>query len=266
MNKKVIQITSSHNEQMKRWKKLHSRKGRMKYQALLVEGEHLVSEAIRAQVPIRSLIVDEKQEEKVKQLNTSAPIYMLSSSLFHSLMETESPQGIAAEIHMKEWKEEELLAHAPSRSIFLLLDAIQDPGNLGTILRTAEAAGVTGVFIGKGTVDPYNPKVVRAAMGSIFRLPLVQVDLSLCLPRLKERGIHIIGTSPHAGKWHFEYTFPSKVAILLGNEGRGVDPALFSFVDEQVMIPMPGGTESLNVAITSAILLYERIRQQYLRG
>jgi TrmH family RNA methyltransferase len=178
-------------------------------------------------------------------------------------VETENPQGIAAVVEMPLWSEDELLARASTTATYLLLDAIQDPGNLGTILRTAEAAGVTGIWLGKGTVDLFNSKVVRAAMGSVFRLPTVQVDLMEQIPKLIQHGVTIIGTSPRAGNYHFQYSYPAKSAILLGNEGRGVNPAFSPLVDTEVQIPMLGRTESLNVSITSAILLYERVRQQY---
>jgi TrmH family RNA methyltransferase len=260
MNKQ-IQITSSQNEQIKRWKKLRSRKGREQFRSLLIEGEHLVKEALRSKVTIRSWILNEQSKEFIEYLDHPAPIYQLSNSLFASLMETQAPQGIAAEIEMKSWQIEELLETDDLAKTFLLLDAIQDPGNLGTILRTAEAAKVTGIFLGQGTVDRYNPKVVRAAMGSVFRLPIVQMDLSTCFTYLKENGVTIVNTSPHAGNLSFEYQFPRQVAILLGNEGNGVHSDWLSFVDDEEMIPMPGNTESLNVAVTSAILLYERIRQ-----
>ncbi len=262
MKHKFIQLTSPQNEQFKKWKKLKTRKGREKSRSLLVEGEHLVQEAVRAQVPIRALIIDRKQKEKVKAWNLSSPTYELPTELFNQLVDTESPQGVIAEIEIKFWQVEELLPIQAEQWTFLLLDEVQDPGNLGTILRTAESAGVKGIFLGKGTVDPYNPKVVRAAMGSVFRLPLISLPLPEVFSLLQKWDVQLIGTSPHAGKMPFELRFPSKVAFVLGNEGRGIAPGHLAMLDTHVMIPMPGKTESLNVAVTGAILLYERIRQQ----
>jgi TrmH family RNA methyltransferase len=262
MKHKFIQLTSAQNEQFKKWKKLKTRKGREKNRSLLVEGEHLVLEAIRSQVPIRALIIDQKQREKVKAWNIFSPTYELSTDLFNQLVDTESPQGMIAEIGIKFWQVEELLPIKAEQWTFLLLDGIQDPGNLGTILRTAESAGVNGIFLGKGTVDPYNSKVVRAAMGSVFRLPLISLPIPSVIPLLQKWDVQLIGTSPHAGKMPFELHFPSRVAFVLGNEGRGIAPEHLAMLDTQVMIPMPGKTESLNVAVTGAMLLYERIRQQ----
>jgi TrmH family RNA methyltransferase len=168
-------------------------------------------------------------------------------------------------VEQPKWPEERLLAEKREEETHLLLDAVQDPGNLGTLIRTAEAVGATAVWLGKGTVDPFNAKTVRAAMGSAFRLPLISADLTEAISRLKERGVTIVGTSPHAGQAHFEYRYPKKTAFLLGNEGKGVDPALQALSDVEVKLPMPGGTESLNVSVTGAVLVYERLRQQRFR-
>jgi RNA methyltransferase, TrmH family len=263
---KIRKLMSSQNDLTKRWKKLHTKKGRFQLRTLLIEGEHLIKEAIRGQIPVRAVIINEEKWEQVERFleheEITAPIYVLPTSLFATVVETETPQGIAAEIDLPDWKMEEFLTLERPADLFLVLDAIQDPGNLGTIIRTAEAANVSGIFLGKGTVDPFNSKVVRSAMGSLFRLPLFQVELKKLLPQMREMGVRIVGTSPHAELYHFQYSFPTKVAILLGNEGRGLDPALSSWLDTEVVIPMPGNTESLNVAVTSAILLYEHVRQR----
>lgn len=265
----VIPITSPNNEQLKKWKKLHTRKGRLQSGLLLVEGEHLFAEALSAGITFRAVLVDEGIHESVfsflREHPVNTPVYSLSSSLFSSVVETDSPQGIAAVIDQPAWTMEQVIEKSDQPATFLLLDAVQDPGNVGTMIRTAEAAGVRGLLLGKGTVDLFNSKVVRSAMGSVFRLPAVQVDLMQAIPVLKQKGVTIVGTSPYAGTYHFHYSYPERTAILLGNEGRGVDSAFHSWLDAEVLIPMPGRTESLNVSITSAILLYEIVRQQYPR-
>jgi TrmH family RNA methyltransferase len=267
MEKRIKTITSPQNETYKRWKKLLSRKGRETYGTLLVEGEHLVEEALRAGLSIRSWIVREGNgESKWEKFWTFAEgkVYRLPPQLFAQLVETESPQGIVVEVGKPKWEEDQLPLYEDRSVTFLLIDAIQDPGNLGTILRTAQAAGVDGVYIGRGTVDPFQGKVLRSSMGAVFHLPLFFVNLEEAMPALKQKGIKIFGTSPHAGTSHFEVNYPKKVAFLLGNEGRGVAPHLQELVDSSVKIPMPGQTESLNVSITAGVLLYERIRQDYL--
>jgi RNA methyltransferase, TrmH family len=257
-------IRSNQNEQYKRWRKLHRRKGRERYGALLVEGPHLVAEAMDAGWKVRACLVEEGKEGLLEEIpgirEGSFPVYRLPVPLFRSLMDTETPQGVAAELEIPPLGDEEA---PPVGETLILLDAVQDPGNLGTILRTAEAAGAAAVFLGKGTADPYNSKTVRAAMGSLFRLPVRRVELASAILDLRRRGVVVIGTHPRAETLHFCYEYPPRTAFLLGNEGRGVDPDLERLVDAQVRVPMPGGVESLNVSVTAAVLLYERLRQKW---
>ncbi|MFC7442891.1 TrmH family RNA methyltransferase [Laceyella putida] len=265
MNRRVL-ITSPQNEQVKRWKKLHSKKGRLQEQALLIEGEHLLLEAHTASVRFEAILVNSEKADAWRRIEGRLPmdvvVYELAPAIFDALVDTETPQGVAAVISIPVWPREAWLEKEGDLT-YLLLDAIQDPGNLGTMIRTAQAAGVDGILLGKGTVDPFNAKVVRAAMGAIFRVPLIQMDLAEAIPLLQAHGVTIVNTSPHAGAYHFDYPYPSRVALLLGNEGRGVDEKHLAHVDAAIKIPMPGETESLNVSITSAILMYERIRQQF---
>lgn len=263
----IISIQSSNNEKLKQWKKLHTKKGRMQTRTLMIEGEHLFLEAVSAGLSFTAILFDQQKREEalsfLQRFPLQAPIYEVASSLFQGIVETETPQGIAAVVEMPQWSWEDFIVPKQAVATYIILDAVQDPGNLGTMLRTAQAAGMSGFLLGKGTVDPFNSKVVRAAMGSVFRLPILQLDLKEGLRQLKEQGVTIVGTSPHAGTPHFTYSFPQQSAILLGNEGRGVDPSLQPWIDDEVMIPMPGSTESLNVSITHAILVYERVRQSY---
>ncbi|SFX77364.1 RNA methyltransferase, TrmH family [Thermoactinomyces sp. DSM 45891] len=258
-------ITSVQNTALKRWKKLKTRKGRKEYQSFLIEGEHLIQEAIRAGAKFVTVMVEEEQQEKWEKFfcthQVEVPCYVLPAPIFQSLVETETPQGAMAEIEMHRWEENDLLQQGTST--FLLLDEVQDPGNVGTLLRTAQGMGITGVYLGHGTVDLYNPKVVRASMGALFHVPIFPRNLELAIQSMKQKGITIVGTSPHAGQCHFEYPFPSRTAILLGNEGRGVNPDVLAQADVEVQIPMPGNTESFNVSVTGAILMYERVRQSY---
>ena len=268
--KRIERITSSENQQLKLWKKLKTRKGRKQQEALLIEGEHLLEEAIGAKLSFQAVIFSEIAKEKskdwLKRIPEMVPVYELPSSLFNQLVETATPQGMAAVVKRPEWSLDELWKNEADKKTLLLIDSIQDPGNLGTLIRTAKATGMDGIFLGKGTVDPFNGKVVRASMGAIFKVPLWQEDLELIFPVLKERKVTVVNTSPHSNQSYFHYSFPLRTAILLGNEGRGVNRHFEKYVDDHVTIPMPGGTESLNVSITGALLMYERIRQRSLRG
>ncbi|MGA8941177.1 MAG: RNA methyltransferase [Thermoactinomyces sp.] len=265
--KRIHAITSPDNKQLKNWQKLKTRKERKKQGAFLIEGEHLLEEAACANLPFLAAIFSSEIEEKIPlwlgKLPEQVPVYVIEPSLFHKLTETETPQGMAAVVKWPVWSLDEIWTKNEPRRTFLLLDSIQDPGNLGTLIRTAKAAGIDGIFLGKGSVDPFNGKVVRSAMGAIFKLPLWQADLKEILPDLKARGVTIVNTSPRATRYHFDYTFPDQVAVLLGNEGRGVQAALGEYVDVDLKIPMPGEMESLNVSVTGSLLLYERICQHY---
>jgi RNA methyltransferase, TrmH family len=263
-NLKPINLTSPHNDLIKRWRKLHSRKGRQSLGSLWIEGEHLVEEAVKAGWRIRALIVDRDREAEhrswwEKRLG-HVPVYWLPPRLYRTLTDTETPQGIAAEVEIPKAEADQTI---PPAGVLLLLDAVQDPGNVGTMLRTARAVGAAGVWLGKGTVDPYNPKVVRAAMGALFHVPIRMADLHEELPRLRSAGYWVVGTHPRGEFVHFDVLYPKRTAFLLGNEGRGVAPELLQGADRKVAIPMPGGAESLNVSITASLLLYEYLRQQH---
>lgn len=255
---KIQRITSARNEKVKRWRKLSTRKGREEHGCLLIEGEKLLQEAIRAGWSIRSILVSEEGTPLLKPFaGSDVPVYSLYASTFAQLVDTQSPPGIAAELAIPDERD----FPAPE-GVVLLLDALQDPGNLGSILRTAEAAGVKDLWLGDGTVDPHNPKVVRSAMGSLFRSRIRRGPLKEAIGELKRRGYQVLATSPRAEKAHFDMVYPEKTAFLLGNEGNGLSHAVEVLADEQIRIPMPGEVESLNVSVTAGILLFERVRQK----
>lgn len=260
---KVNRIQSRQNRLLKHWKKLQKSKERRKAQTFFIEGEHLLKEAIASNLTMVACIVMEEKWSWFRSRfafdQIDSPIYLLPASIFHTLMETETPQGIAAEVRFPNRVKQE---QTFSGDTYLLLDAIQDPGNLGTIIRTAEATNVDEIWLGKGSVDPTNAKVIRAAMGSSFRVLTFQECLDRVIPQMKRQGIQVIGTSPRATHPYYAYPYADRVAFLFGNEGRGVDPKLRALVDDEVMIPMHGKTESLNVSVTASILLYERLRQR----
>lgn len=261
----TINLSSPQNDTFKKWRKLQqSRKERTRKKQLLIEGEHLLTEARESGSTFHAVICDEGRKDAIGTWESwlqknGVPVYSLRHALYRDLMETETPQGPAAVIDMPKpvsFKMDE------ERSLVLLLDRIQDPGNLGTILRTADAAGVSFVGLGKGTVDPFNPKVVRSAMGALFRIPFDVIELSNWITRFRTAGGQVIGTTMHAEQVHYEVTYPSQVAFLLGNEGQGIEPSLLGMTDRNVRIPLPGQAESLNVATASAVLLYEVVRQR----
>jgi RNA methyltransferase, TrmH family len=258
-------ITSPQNQKVKHWKKLQTKKGRSLHQAYLIEGIHLILEAKKADACIQAIVVSETFADSdgvVATYASSVPVYELPQPLFAQLSETEQTQGVLAELKLPEWDIQEQIAVGET---YLLLDAVQDPGNLGTILRTAWAAGVGMVVLGKGTVDRFNSKVIRSTMGALFYLPVVEASLRELLPTLKSEGIEVIGTSPHNGIYSYDYRFPKRVALVLGNEGRGIAPELQAQLDQAIMVPMLGDAESYNVSVTTAMVLYEYIRQKLVK-
>lgn len=243
-----IMITSIQNERVKEWRKLHTRKGRTRANKFLIEGFHLIEEALTSNWSIEQLIIREGIE--VPSWAQSLRVMRVSSSVFNHVAQTETPQGIAAVVSMK------VLSFERSTHV-LLLDAIQDPGNLGTIIRTADAAGFSAVFLGKGTVDMYNDKVIRATQGSLFHIPVIQTYLYETIKMLKQEEYTILAAdlTPEAAFYH-DIDIPQKGAIILGNEGAGIDSSYVEQAHKVIKIPIYGRAESLNVSVAAGILMY----------
>ena len=174
-------------------------------------------------------------------------LYTLKDSLLRELCSTEEPQGVVAVVRMNE------VDLNKEGSFYILCDKVQDPGNLGTIIRTAHAAGVDGVILTKGTVDIYNEKTIRSTMGSMFYIPIILEDSDFTITK-----------SLKGNKDFFKEDLSGKIIISVGNEGNGVSEEVYSLSDKKVKIPMPGGAESLNVAIATSIVIYEKVRQNQL--
>lgn len=259
-------IHSSNNQRLKEWRKLSQRKQRHRNKHFLVEGYHLIEEALLANAEVKELIFSTPKvgalEAMVKRYRElplsirnvvdkgSVEITFLEERLFNELFNLPAPQGIGALIGFNHE------VRMGGDGALLLLDRIQDPGNLGTIIRTATAAGFGGIYLGEGSVDPYNEKVIRATQGALFHLPLVEIDLAHLLPQLKRQGYTIWATDLRGAKSYHQLPVPKQVALILGNEGSGVAPSLVKEADQAVKIPHFGAVESLNVASAAAILLY----------
>ncbi len=149
--------------------------------------------------------------------------------------------------------------------LVVAVDGVQDPGNLGTIIRSADAVGAQGIVLGKGTVDLYNPKTVRSTMGSMFHLPIAEADLTQLLPRAQAGGAQLVITDLSASRSCYDLDLTKPTWLVLGNEGSGVSPEVSALVNETVIIPMRGESESLNVAMAATVLLFEAMRQRLLK-
>lgn len=244
-------ITSVQNQQVKDWKKLHKRKYREKEQKFLIEGHHLVEEAKKSQWKIETVIV--RDGEVLPERCQSEEIELVDERVFKEIAQTKTPQGIAAVIQMKK-QEESYLSHT------LLLDAIQDPGNLGTIIRTADAAGFQTIVLGEGTVDVYNEKVIRASQGSIFHVHIIRNNLQAVINRLKKEGTTIYAAALQEAMMLNDVVPDEKIALMLGNEGAGIEEQLVALADVTVKIPIHGKAESLNVSVAAGILMYHMLK------
>ncbi|MEN2765616.1 TrmH family RNA methyltransferase [Ornithinibacillus xuwenensis] len=240
-------LTSAKNEKVKNWKKLHMRKERINSETFLIEGFHLIEEAIQSKWEIKEIILQEGTI--LPDWNINCSVTEVTENVFQQISQTKTPQGIAAVVRFRRQQE-------VTGDYILLLDSIQDPGNLGTIIRTADAAGFDAVILGEGTVDLYNDKVVRATQGSIFHIPVRQENLTNRIQVLKQDGFSIWASALTNSKDYHKLTITSKVALILGNEGAGIQAKFLETADEIVKIPIYGKAESLNVSVAAGILMY----------
>ncbi|MCY7321891.1 MAG: RNA methyltransferase [Phormidesmis sp. CAN_BIN36] len=255
-------LTSLQNPLIKQLRKLHRAKERREQQLFLLEGTHLLEEACAAQAALETVCHTEawrSQHPTLWQSLTSIAqrIELVSSDVLKAIATTVEPDGVVATAER---------IHAQPlhfTQLGLMLETIQDPGNLGTIIRTAAAAGAEGLLISDDSVDLDNPKVLRSSAGQWFRLPMaVSADLTADILKCKAAGMQVISTVPTAPQTYWEVDFCQPTLILLGNEGAGLSQALNDLADRQVTIPLSRGVESLNVAISAALILYEVKRQR----
>lgn len=256
-------INSKDNKNIKDIKKLKDKKYRDKLNLFIVEGFRFAEEAFKAREDILYVAIDEREEERFNEspiktyLNKDSSVLLVSSGIFKELCDTQTPQGILLVVRRKKDIENY------QKGLYVLADRIQDPGNLGTIIRTAHAVGACGVIITKGTVDPYNLKTLRSTMGSIFHVNIIEEDSDLTVTKsLKEQGHILIAAALKAKADFYELSLNRDLILAVGNEGEGLSKEIMDLSDVSFRIPMPGGTESLNAAVSCAVVLYEIIRQK----
>jgi len=264
-------LCSRQNSRIKYVKHLASRKFRRQEKKFIVEGVRFLEEAIQENWPL-DLVLHTTQAARVPRtgillqtLNEQGtPVLAVCDELFKEIADTHSPQGILGVAHMPEMSaKEHLFKPAPEHDLLILTDGIQDPGNLGTIIRCADAFGAGGVLILKGCVDPYSSKVLRSTMGAVFRVPIIQIDDSDWLfEQLHKFGWHIIVGAPKGSLLLQQCDLTDPVVLVVGNEAEGVSEAVLKLAQNSVRIPMPGRAESLNAGIAAGIMLYETLRQR----
>lgn len=249
---------SINNPQVKNWRKLQNRKERTKTKSYLIEGFHLIEEAINHQkqainkIMVREDLVKSTELKVISKAIAKDQIVVITKQIADGISETETNQGLFAEMKIiEEAFPTEITAP------FLFLDAVQDPGNVGTMIRTADAAGFQGVVLGKGTVDLYNDKTLRAAQGSHLHLEIHQGDLVEFIQKFRENELDVLGTELNAeAKSYKDVKVDTAFGLIVGNEGVGVSKEVLDLVDQNIYIPMKGHAESLNVAIAASILMF----------
>ena len=259
-------IESKNNPRLKELRRTLAQPGSHPHGLAAVEGPNLVEEALRSGLVVRSVFAELETEKFVSRLRLAASTEVLLAprALLAQALTTESPQLIAALLEPPVWSWKDLLQKQknPQNHLILVLAGLQDPGNLGTILRSAEAFGATGIVALTGTVSPWNPKAVRASAGSLFRLPLVASTPEEAFAKLRTAGVRIWTTALRESTPAPAADLAPPTAILIGNEGKGVPAAIAAQADAALTIPCPGPVESLNAAIAASILLYEASRQR----
>ena len=232
--------------------------------SIAIESVRAIEEAIRSGLRFRAVFFAESARPRaarlLPQFSANVEILLLPDDVFQGVVATETPQGGAALVRLKVHKLDDLLA-APE-PLIVAAAGLQDPGNLGTIIRSAEAFGAAGLLVGGGTVSPYNPKVVRASAGSLFRLPVVGAEFPAVFPALRDRGLKLLATSSHKGTPVEEADLSGGVVVMIGNEGAGLPKEILRQVDGQISIPHAPGVESLNAGMAASSVLYEASRQR----
>ena len=250
-------ITSSKNPMVQRLRDLKNAKNRRAEGKFLVEGEVMIREAIGCGLKIFELAADEAHADFAEEMaGRGARAALVSRSLLESICETQTPQGVCASFEMPvPLRMEEL----PDRIV--ALDGVQDPGNVGTIWRTADAAGFQAMLLGAGSADPLSPKVQRSAMGSGFRVGYAHAEnLALVLQKLREAGWRIVASDLKGRDFYQRPDCGEKFVLIIGNEARGISDAVRAEADCLVRLPMRGGAESLNAAVAAGIMMYELMR------
>lgn len=254
----IKEIKSKENRIFKDCQKLSQKKYRDREGCYLIEGPNLLEEALTNNADIVCVIFD---EDKVKTVNFDGDLYKAEHKLFTKLSQTENSQGVLAIIRKSEYDAKSFMKYCPEGGNVVVLDRLQDPGNIGTIIRTAEGAGYAAVISIKGTADIYAPKTIRAAAGSVFRIPIIHVEDNRELRRFADSaGKKLAVTSLDADNYYYDVNLKTDTALVIGNEGNGVSSELIEMADIKVKIPMSGRLESLNASVAAGILMYEAVR------
>ena len=246
-------LSSLKNPRVAAWRSLKDKKGRLEHQSFLVEGVRMVREALFSSFEVKALLLRENDHPDLP-LPSGVPVYMLPDGVFHSVCDTRTPQGIAAVLSLQ--------AREASGPRLVALDGVQDPGNVGTIIRTADAAGFDGILLSPECADLFSPKVLRSTMGSIFRLGFsFPASLPDALSGLKKNGYSVLSSQLDGEPFYDRHDVSASFVLVIGNEGNGISDEVRSVATHRLCLPMRGGAESLNAAVAAGIMMYDLIRQ-----
>lgn len=261
-------ISSQENSIVKMLKKLQNKKERLREKLFIVEGIRNVEEAFINNAEVKYLVLSESQIDKMAGLNgflnNSVKKIVLSDKIFKHISHMTTPQGIAVVVKIKEYKMQNLIEKCGD--LLVIIDSIQDPGNVGTIIRTSSAAGAAAVIIGKGSADPYSAKVANSSMGAVFQIPIICAENLLeTVNNLKEEyDYKTIASDIRADNLYYDLDLTGKTAFVIGNENKGVKKHILKAVDLVVKIPIQDKADSLNASAAASVLIYEKVRQQHL--
>ncbi len=264
-NARLRRVEGRHNALVKDLRRAFARGEPTSDGYCAIEGFRILEEAIRSGLRFRAVFFSEsalgRAEKLLSQIGAQVETLLLPDKLFAGAVPSDAPQGVAALARWKEFSIEDVLARSTAGPL-LAIAGVQDPGNLGTILRSAEAFGAGGALLGEGTVSPFNPKVVRASAGSVFRLPVARGKLAEALTLMKQHGLRLVATASHKGTPLDQAKLAGPLAIFIGSEGAGLPRDLIKEMDEVVAIPQAAQVESLNAGVAASIVLYEVARQR----
>jgi TrmH family RNA methyltransferase len=262
-----VVITSTRNQQIVDARKLRQRKHRERQNQFLVEGLPLLHMALDAGARAiklfycQELLADNETRELLARFRaTETQILAVSTQVMGALCERATPEGLVATFELLEADLDKLVI--PERALVIVLDRLQDPGNVGTLIRTADAVDAAAVVLIEPCADPFAPKTVRSSMGSLFNVPIVRTrDLDVLFARLKQAGLRIVGTDVHTGVAWGSGMLHGSVALILGNEARGQSDEVSAYVEANAALPIAGKAESLNVAVAGGVLMYAWLRE-----
>jgi TrmH family RNA methyltransferase len=261
---RLRRVTSRQNALLKSMRQAFASAETTEQGWVAIEGVKTIDEAIRSGLKLHAVVFSDggtaRAEHLLPQIPKQAETVVVADEIFKSVVETRTPQGVAALVEFKAHALDAMLGS--NDPLLLIAHGLQDPGNLGTITRTAEAFGAAGLILCEGTVSRYNAKAIRASAGSSFRLPTVNGKFETIAAKLRERGIRMVGTSSHEGSALPETDLRGSLAIVIGNEGAGLPKAVIAKLDALLTIPHASQVESLNAAMAASLILYEASRQR----